>query len=313
MGADGSVTLTWPDATNGTGTAGTPGPTLCQEEANHTGGTGFWGYNIYRENPGSSTFGLVGQVAENPTGATATYSYTDTGATAPGAAPDSSDTFPTATNPGIDCSSAAGSWDPATSTSPDASIEQEIGLDQAFAAANGLPNFTPAAVVTGEHSGIENPNMPAAFAGNGITTFAADASRQPTQYAETSGATTAESAPRYPNNIYYNASNWPDELNEYNTLYVAQGDLPRQRHLPGRDRALRRHLGHHLPRHPGHRGHHPGLGVPHHVEPHPGQQPAGAYAHQTDLIGPDYTLLTLIDDMLAQYNTWYTAPPPSPR
>ena len=108
----------WPDATNGTGTDGTPGPTLSQEEADHTGGTGFWGYNIYRENPGSTTFGLVGQVAENPTGATATYSFTDTGATAPGAAPGSSDTFPTATNPGIDCSARPGSWDPATSTSP---------------------------------------------------------------------------------------------------------------------------------------------------------------------------------------------------
>jgi len=38
---NGSVTLEWPDATNGTGAAG-PGPTLALEEANHTGGTGFW-------------------------------------------------------------------------------------------------------------------------------------------------------------------------------------------------------------------------------------------------------------------------------
>ena len=74
-------------------------------------------------------------------------------------------------------------------------------------------------MVTGEHSGVENPNMPAALAGTGVTTFAQDASRQPQQYSL--GAALA--APRYPSNIYYNASNWPDELNEYNTLYVAQG------------------------------------------------------------------------------------------
>src|ERR1039458_3716419 len=200
---------------------GTPGPSLAQEEASHTGGTGFWGYNVYREDPGSTTYGLVGQVAEN-TAATSstTYSFTDTG-TAPGAAPDSGPGFPTAPNPGIDCASAAGSWLPATTTtSPDNSIDQEIGLDQAFAKANGLTNYTPAAVVTGEHSGIENPNMPGALADTGVTTFAQDASRQPQQYSL--GA--ALGAPRYPSNIYYNAGNWPDELSEYNTLYVAQGD-----------------------------------------------------------------------------------------
>ena len=219
--------MTWPEATNGTSTNGTlPGPTLAQEEASHTGGTGFWGYNIYREDPGSTTFGLVGQVPENPAAtAASTYSFTDTGTT-PGAAPGSGPDFPTATNPGIDCStgdaSVPGGWLPATTTtSPDNSIEQEIGLDQAFAAANELPNYTPAAVVTGEHSGVENPNMPAALAGVGVTTFAQDASRQPQQYSPR--GSTALGAPRYPNNIYYNASTWADELNEYNTLYVAQG------------------------------------------------------------------------------------------
>ncbi len=92
VGADGSVTLTWPEAVNGTGTSGNPAPTLAQEEADHTGGTGFWGYNVYREGPGSSTYGLVGQVAENTAATSATtYSFTDTG-TAAGAAPDSGPT-----------------------------------------------------------------------------------------------------------------------------------------------------------------------------------------------------------------------------
>jgi hypothetical protein len=310
VAANGSVTLSWPEATNGTGTDGTAGPTLAQEEANHTGGTGFWGYNIYRENPGSTAYGLVGQVAENPAATSATtYSYTDSG-TAPGAAPDSSATYPTATNPGIDCSSAAGSWDPATSTSPDASIEQEIGQDQAFATANGLTNFNPAAVVTGEHSGIENPNMPSALAGAGITTFAADASRQPTQYAETSGANTAESAPRYPNNIYYNASTWADELNEYNTLYVKQGvslgdatyttetghctDTSATTCLttPATEASLEASESH--------------IMLSHVLA----NNPRVVYDHQTDLIGPDYTLLGLISNMLSQYNSWYNSTTP---
>jgi hypothetical protein len=312
VGTDGSVNLTWPEASNGIGADGTPGPSLAQEEASHTGGTGFWGYYIYREDPGSTSYGLVGQVPEN-TAATSstTYSFTDTGVTT-GAAPNSGPGFPTATNPGMDCSSAPGSWLPATSTTPDSSIEQEIGLDQAFAAANGLTNYTPAAVVTGEHSGIENPNMPAALAGVGVTTFAQDASRQPQQYSL--GA--ALGAPRYPSNIYYNASNWADELNEYNTLYVAQGASLGSTQYPGdtghctdtssttcittpaTEADLLKSESH--------------IMLSHVL----GNDPRVGYAHQSDLIGPatlngqdyGYTILTLISDMLSQYNAWYAAP-----
>src|SRR5664280_2742748 len=307
VGANGSVTLSWPDATNG------GGPTLAQEEANHTGGSGFWGYYVYRENPGSTTFGLVGQVAESPLGTTPTYSFTDAG-TAPGAAPGSGAGFPTATNPGIDCSSAPGSWEPATSGSPDSSIGQEIGLDQAFAAANGLTNYSPSVLITGEHSGVENPNMPAALAGAGVTTFATDASRQPTPYSLTSGASTATSAPRYPSNIYYNASTWADQLNEYNTLYVAPGvsigpgetghcaasssttcltaPAPESSMLASESRIMLSHV--------------------------LANNPRVGYAHQTNLIGPatangadsGYTLLTLLNNMLSQYDAWTSTAAP---
>jgi len=314
VGAGGSVTLTWPEAGNGTGTGGTPGPTLAQEEASHTGGTGFWGYDVYREDPGSTSYGLVGQVAENPSATSSTtYSFTDTGAT-PGAAPNSGPEFPTATNPGIDCASAAGSWLPASSTAADNSIDAEIGLDQAFGAANSLPNYTPAAVVTGEHSGVENPNMPGALSDTGVTTFAEDASRQPQQYSL--GA--ALGAPRYPSNIYYNASSWPDELNEYNTLYVAQGDSLGDSAFPGETGhctdtsattcrttpateadllASESHI------------------MLSHVL---ANNPRVGYAHQSDLIGPatqngqdyGYTILDLIDSMLSQYNSWYASTAP---
>jgi len=315
VGANGSVTLSWPEATNGTGTAGNPGPTLAQEEASHTGGTGFWGYNIYRENPGSTTFGLVGQVAENPAAtATTTYSFTDTGATAPGAVPDSGPQFPTATNPGIDCSSAAGSWLPATSTTADSSISQEIALNQAFAAANALPNYSPAALITGEHSGIESPNMPTALNDAGVTAFAQDASRQPQQY--TLG--NASGAPRYPSNIYYNAATWPDEINEYNTLYVAPGvnlgnpTYPSETgrcgassattciSTPATEATILASESH--------------IMLSHILANNPRMN----YAHQTNLIGPaqvngvdyGYTLLTLINNMLSQYNTYFNANTP---
>jgi hypothetical protein len=315
VGQSGSVTLTWPEATNGTSTdGGTPAASLAQEGASHTGGTGFWGYDIYRQDSVSGSYGLVGQVPENPSAtAGTTYSFTDTGVS-PGDPPNSRPGFPTATNPGIDCASGSGSWLPATSAAADASIQQEIGLDQAFAAANRLTSYTPAAFVSGEHSGLENPNMPAALTGTGVTTFAQDASRQPQQYSLGG----ARGAPRYPSNIYYNAANWPDELNEYNTLYIKNG-------VPLGD-----------PAYPGDTGHctdtsattclsqpateasmlasesHIMLG---HVL---GNDPRVGYAHQSDLIGPatqngqdyGYTLLILINAMLSSYHTWYAASAP---
>ncbi len=305
--AGGKATLSWPDATNGVGTDGTKGPSLAQEEAKFSGGTGFWGYDVYRKLAGGQ-FGLVAQVPEDPTGATATYTYTDTG-TAAGAAPGSSDTFPTATDPGIDCSSAAGSWDPVTSTTPDSSIVQEIALDQAFAAANGLTNYSPAVVVTGEHSGLENPNMPAALAAAGVTTFAADGSRQADPYTLTSGASVANSAPRYPSNIYYNASNWTDQLNEYNTLYVKSGvsigngqtghcgDTSATTCLstPATEASLLATES--------------GIMLSHVLA----NNPRVGYAHQSNLIGSanpsqGYTILALISSMLSQYTTWTTTP-----
>ena len=78
------------------------------------------------QDPGSSTFGLIGQVPEKTSRFSyLSYSFTDTGSsTPPGAAPGASDGFPTATNPGIDCSSTpdwgAGCRSPAPT--PDASI-----------------------------------------------------------------------------------------------------------------------------------------------------------------------------------------------
>ena len=153
--------------------------------------------------------------------------------------------------------------------------------------------------------------MPASLAGTGITTIAADASRQPQVY--TLGP--ALTAPRYPSNIYYNAANWPDQLNEYNTLYVQQGisigtgtgtghcagtTVTTCRAAPAAEAdvlASESHimLGHVL-----------------------ANDPRVGYAHQSNLIGPatqngqdyGYTILSLINAMLSQYNAWYTSSAP---
>ena len=176
----------------------------------------------------------------------------------------------------------------------------------AFAQANGLPNFDPTALVTGEHSGVENPNMPTALAQSGITAFRTDASRQPGQY--TLGA--ASSAPSYPSNIYYNAANWSQEVDEYNTLYWAgapnghcvntstntclSSPATEQDILASESTIEMRHL--------------------------LGNDPRVGYAHQMNLIGPatqtvngvtsdsGYTLLRFLDQVTAQYDSWYTVP-----
>jgi len=80
--------------------------------------------------------------------------------------------------------------------------------------------------------------MPAALHNVGVNVFAATRHVSPAVRAEFRG-TTAESAPRYPSNIYYNASNWPDEINEYNTLYVAPGVSLGNTTIPARPATVR--------------------------------------------------------------------------
>ena len=273
-------------------------------------GTGFWGYDIYREDPGTTTYGLVGQVAEN--GTTPTYSFTDTGATTPARLPGSSRHLPHRHQPGhrlLECGRAAGIRR-STSTTTDASIGTEIGLDQAFAAANALPNYTPAAVVTGEHSGLENPNMPAALAGVGRHHLRLR--RLPPVGALRPSGHRPNSAPRYPSNIYYNASNWADELNEYNTLYAStttqigtnSDNQPEYGHCgdsssttcltaPATEASLI--------------ASETGIMLSHVLA----NNPRVGYAHQSNLIGtgasPGYTLLDTLSAMQTQYNSYENA------
>ena len=95
-------------------------------------------------------------------------------------------------------------------------IKSEITQNTNWASANKLPNFDPKTLVTGEHSGLDNPNMAQALAETGVNNFAADNSRQPEQYQLGS----AVSVPRHPSSIYYNVSTWAELVDEYNQIYL---------------------------------------------------------------------------------------------
>jgi hypothetical protein len=111
-----------------------------------------------------------------------------------------------------------------------ATIESEINQNIQFAQANALPNFNATELISGEHSGIgtsnpvvaANPAMAPALNATGITTIAADNSREIGQR-QIGGALTL---PRYPMNVFYNVSTWADQLDEYDWLYLASTAAP---------------------------------------------------------------------------------------
>ncbi|MGK2885593.1 MAG: hypothetical protein ACSLE8_12595 [Rhodococcus sp. (in: high G+C Gram-positive bacteria)] len=76
-------------------------------------------------------------------------------------------------------------------------------------------------LVTGEHSGLANPAMPAALDKTKITWVASDNSRTPQQQALGKALT----VPRHPTNIYYNTATRAEQLDEYNYLY-GEGCVP---------------------------------------------------------------------------------------
>ena len=94
-------------------------------------------------------------------------------------------------------------------------ISSEILDNVNWAQSKGIP-LDPKELVTGEHSGLHNANMPAALAARGVRWIAADNSREPNQYAIGSATT----VPRYPSNVYYNVGTLAEQLDEYNYIYL---------------------------------------------------------------------------------------------
>ena len=95
-----------------------------------------------------------------------------------------------------------------------ATIVSQINQNVQFASGANLP-IDPTELVTGDHSGLHNPNTPPAFQQTGIKWTAADTTVDPQQFSIGPALT----VPRHPMNIYYNAGTRAQELDEYNWLY----------------------------------------------------------------------------------------------
>ena len=94
-------------------------------------------------------------------------------------------------------------------------LVSQIADNVSWAKAHGIP-VDPTELVTGEHSGLHNPAMPAALAATGVSWIAADNSREPTPY----GIGAAQTVPRFPTNVYYNVGTQAEQLDEYNYVYL---------------------------------------------------------------------------------------------
>lgn len=93
-------------------------------------------------------------------------------------------------------------------------IVSEINKNKQWASKKKIP-LNAAELVTGEHSGLQNPAMPGALSTAKISWIASDNSRTP-QQAKLGPALTV---PRHPTNIYYNTATRQEQLDEYNYLY----------------------------------------------------------------------------------------------
>lgn len=103
---------------------------------------------------------------------------------------------------------------PNLDASTQAEIEAEIKQNIQWASRKGIA-INARELVTGEHSGLNNPAMPAALTNSGIRWVASDNSRTPQQ----SVLGSAQTVPRHPTNVYYNTATREEQLDEYNYLY----------------------------------------------------------------------------------------------
>ena len=104
---------------------------------------------------------------------------------------------------------------PNLDTASTATINSEILDNVNWAQSKGIP-LDAKELVTGEHSGLNNPSMPAALAARGVRWIASDNSRESTQRS----IGPATTVPRYPSNVYYNVATQAEQLDEYNHIYL---------------------------------------------------------------------------------------------
>lgn len=94
----------------------------------------------------------------------------------------------------------------------------EIGANTTWAATVGIPAGATA-LVTGVHSGLDNPDLPDALRRCGVTAVAEDASVP----AHGAGIGPATVVPRHPTNVYAHVSTWAELLEDYDAEYAAAG------------------------------------------------------------------------------------------
>lgn len=102
-----------------------------------------------------------------------------------------------------------------------ASLCEEIERNSSWATAVGIP-ASSTALVTGCHSGLDNPHLDLALDRAGITAIATDSSRRPQGRAP--GRATR--VPRHPTNIFTHVTTWPELLREYRAHYPDVVPLP---------------------------------------------------------------------------------------
>jgi hypothetical protein len=154
------------------------------------------------------------------------------------------------------------------------SICDQIDRNRSWATSVGI-DASPTALVTGAHSGLDNPNMPVALRRSGISAIATDASVGDSEAAHIGPAA---AVPRHPTNIATHASTWGDVLEDYNARYAGQVEPLRTPadFLATEARIILRHMLRNDPR--------------------------PTFAHQANLTG-DRSLLLLLEHALSAYRS----------
>ena len=167
-------------------------------------------------------------------------------------------------------------------------ISDEILNNVSWAQSKGIP-LDPKELVTGEHSGLNNPSMPAALAARGVRWIASDNSRESAQRS----IGPATTVPRYPTNVYYNVGTQAEQLDEYNYIYLPP---PAGRCVNSATNTCRttpatwaEYVASEV-----------GIMFGHLM----GNDPRPHYAHQSN-IAEDGVLYTVVDSLLARYRAYF--------
>jgi hypothetical protein len=188
-----------------------------------------------------------------------------------------------------------------------AAVSSEIAQNIAVGQSLGL-SFDPSEYLSGEHSGlfltpqqpVDNPNFAAALSANNIKVIGADASREPSSRV-VGGATTI---PRHPTAVYYNTSTVAEAVDEYNYFYLA---APAGKCVTTSTTTC---MATPVDSATGFAGYIVPNDAAYDLSFILSNDPRPFYAHVSNLTGPDYLGLQLIDKVVTSYNASFAANAP---